>query len=164
MNRFVAAALIAMGSMSAYPPSVQAQLVAAQQPPPATSPRISVCSLLTKEEVKKHLPWIPLLDAMPIDEEPIGVSGSSCNYPSVFVQVLPFTQNFMDLVRKQDGMGTVAGVGDEAYFRHNPNGYAELAVRTGDYVLTLQADADGDVEAMKPGVLNLAKAYVAKLR
>jgi len=162
MNRFVAAVLIAISAISAYPSSTPAQLVAAQQPPPAT-PRISVCSLLTKEEVKKHLPWVPLLDNMPIDEEPIGVSGSSCNYPSVFVQVLPFTQNFMDMVRKQDGIGTVAGVGDEAYFRHNPNGYAEIAVRTGDYVLTLQAGVDGDVEAVKPGVLNLANAYVTKL-
>jgi hypothetical protein len=162
MNRFVAAVLITMGATSAYPPSSPAQLVAAQQPP-APTPRISVCSLLTKEEVKEHLPWIPLLDNMPIDEEPVGVSGSSCNYPSVFVQVLPFTQNFMDMVRKQDGIGTVAAVGDEAYFRHNPNGYAEIAVRTGDYVLTLQASVDGDVEAVKPGVLNLANAYVTKL-
>jgi hypothetical protein len=47
--------------------------------------------------------------------------------------------------------------------RHNPNGYAEIAVRTGDYVLTLQAGVDGDVEAVKPGVLNLANAYVTKL-
>ena len=55
----------------------------------AAAPRIKACSLVPKEEVKKHLPWNAVVDRMEPEEEAIGASGSSCNYPSVFIQVLP---------------------------------------------------------------------------
>ena len=134
-----------------------------QQPPPE---RIKVCALLPKEEVKKHLPWIAALDRLAPEEEPFGTSGSSCNYPSVTIQVLPFSQNFLDAARKRGPLETIAGIGDEAYFHNNSNRYAELYVRTGKHLLTLQGNApnDGKIESVKPGVLSLAKALVAKLR
>ena len=37
-------------------------------------------------------------------------------------------------------------------------------MRAGKHLLTVQADVDNNVESVKPGVLNLAKALVAKLR
>ena len=56
----------------------------------------------------KHLPWKPVLDGMAIEEEPVGVSGSSCNYPSVFIQVLPFSQRTIDLARKKGGLEIIS--------------------------------------------------------
>lgn len=157
MNRFLNVALIAF--VSACPPSLRAQ-----QPPAALAPIIPACSLVPKEEVKKHLPWIAVLDSFPIEEEPIGNYGSSCNYPSVFIQVLPFSQSTIDSARKRGGLETISGVGDEAYLYNNADLYAELYVKAGKYLLTLQADMDGNIESVKPGVLNLAKALVEKLR
>ena len=103
MNRFVNVALMAVGTFSACSLSLLAQPQTSQQPPAAGPARIKACSLLPKEEVKKHLPWIPVLDRMPIEEEPVGNSGSSCNYPTVFIQVLPFSQGMIDLMRKKSG-------------------------------------------------------------
>jgi hypothetical protein len=127
--------------------------------------RIDACSLLPKEEVKKHLPWVPALDQMPLEEDEIGVSGSSCGYPSVHVQVLTNPQSMIDVARKRGGLESINGIGDEAYFYNNRDEYAELYVRVGQRMLTLQADVPrGEkAESVKPGVLSLAKALVSKL-
>ena len=164
MNRVVNAALIAVGVVAASSAPLQAQSATSRKPSAAGSPTIGACSLVSKEEVKRHLPWIPALDGMAIEEEPVGTSGSSCNYPSVFIQVLPFSQRMIDLAREHGGLETIDGVGDEAYFHNNANRYAELYVKAGTHLLTLQANVDGTIESVKPGVLNLAKALVAKLR
>ena len=155
MKLFVTTALIAVGLLSA--PSSQPQ--AAQAPP-----RIAVCTLVPKEEVKKHLPWQAFLDQMPITEEPIGASGSSCNYPTADIQILPFTQSFLDSMRKSGATESIPGLGDEAYFRNNNNLYAEIVVKVGQRLLTIQADADDDIDATKPKVISLARAIVPKLR
>lgn len=42
--------------------------------------------------------------------------------------------------------------------------YAELFVKTATRYVTIQASANGDVEAKKPGAVSLAKALLAKLR
>jgi hypothetical protein len=156
-----AALLAAAGAGLAPPGPVRAQAAPAAAP---AAGRIAVCPLLSKAEVKKHLPWPAALDGMPIDEEAIGAAGSSCNYPSVHVQVLPYTRNFMDSVLKQPGLERITGLGDEAVLRHNPQGYVELFVRTGKHVLTLQADANRGRDVVKTGALNLARAYLGKLR
>jgi hypothetical protein len=134
------------------------------QASPSTPPRVEVCKLVPKEEVKKHLPWMDVFDRMPLVEEPIGTSGSSCEFPTVGVQVLAFSQGFVDAARKSAPLEPVSGVGDEAYFRNNQNRYAELLVRVGPRLLTLQASAEGKMDAVKPRVIELAKVYVAKLR
>ncbi len=126
--------------------------------------QVKVCELVPKEEVKRHLPWIAVLDQMPLEEEPIGTSGSSCNYPTVFVQVLPFNQGSIDALRQDGPLETVSGVGDEAYFRNNKNRYAEVMVRVGRRLLTLQADGEGKMDTVKPQVIELAKVYVVTLR
>ena len=146
--------------------AASAQVLAAdprtQQPSPATAPTIKVCSLLPKDEVKKHLPWNALVDSLEPEEQAVGASGSSCTYPSVRIQVLgrstktgPPTQN--------DTYERISGLGEEAYFHNNRNRYAELYVRAGKHTLTLQANADGKIEAVKPRVVDLAKALLAKL-
>jgi hypothetical protein len=128
------------------------------------TPAIRACSLLPKAEVKKHLPWIAALDQMPAEEEAVGKSGSSCNYPSVFIQILPFAQGTIDAFKKSGGMEAISGVGDEAYFRNNKDRYAEVLVRAGKYLVTLQANVDNNMATVKANAVNLAKALVAKLK
>jgi hypothetical protein len=103
-----------------------------------------------------------------IEEEPVGAgfAGSACEYPSVRIQVLPFSQGILDAERKRVQIESVAGVGDEAFFAPRVRQYAEMYVKVGKHLLTLQAGVPtgGTVETVKPAVVNLAKALVAKLR
>jgi hypothetical protein len=163
MHRIVHAALIAAGLAVALPANLHSQ---AKKPATSSTSasRIKVCSLLPKAEVKRHLPWIAELDQFPPKDDVVGDFGSSCKYPSVMIQVMPFLQGTVDALRKQGAVETVAGIGDAAYFRNNGDNYAELFVRVGQQMLTLQASAHGDVGAVKPGTLSLAKALAAKLR
>ena len=161
MNRFVNAALVTVSVIAARPTSLLAQR---GQPSTANAARINACSLVPKAEVKKNLPWKSALDGLPVNEEAVGASGSSCGYPSVFIQIIPFSPRMIDLARKQGGLEPISGVGDEAYFHNNSDRYAEVYVKVGERLLTLQADLDGNLGTVKPGVVNLAKAYVAKLR
>lgn len=153
MNRPVARSLILLVAMSAYP--VQAQ---------KASQRIGACSLLPKAEVRKHLPWNDIVDRMPPEEEPVGAAGSSCNYPSVFIQVFPVGRLVRGQPTTEPGWQPISGIGDEAWFRPNRTNYAELYVKTATHTLTIQANANGNVEAVKPGAIDLAKALLAKLR
>jgi len=132
----------------------------------AKANRIKVCELLPKDEVRKHFPWEPMFDRMKLEEEAIGTEGSSCGYPSVHVQVLPYGQSFIDAARNRGGLEPVAGVGDEAYFHDNKNLFAELYVRIDKRIVTLQVSVprDGKAEMVKPALVNLAKAYAARLR
>ena len=155
MDRFVRSCLLALTVGLAAPAALMAQ--------GRESVKVNACSLLTREEVKRHLPWIAALDAMPHEEEPVGASGSSCNYPSVTIQVLPSSIRLWEMARQKDGVEAVGGVGDEAYFYNNSDEYAELYVKAGDHVLTVQANVNDTIEAVKPGALSLAKALVAKL-
>jgi hypothetical protein len=131
---------------------------------PAAS--IKVCGLLPRAEVKKLIGGDQIFDMMAPEEEAIGNYGSSCNYPGVMVQVLPFQQQTIDAVRKRGKLVDVAGVGDAAYAFDNPAGYAELYVKVGTRLLTLQRDVppcktQADV---RPGAIALAMALVPKLR
>ena len=164
MYRFVKGALVAAGIVCVLPPSLPAQSRMPQQPSAAGPQKIKACSLVTKEEVKKHLPWRPQLDQFPVEEEDIGTTGSSCNYPSVFVQVMLFTQGSIDAATKISGIETISGVGDEAWFSNNHDRFAELYVKVGKRWLTLQANLDGNMSTVKPGVIDLAKLFVDKLR
>jgi hypothetical protein len=105
-----------------------------------------------------------MFDQMALEEEAIGTTGSSCSYPTVQVQVLMFTRSFLDAARQSATIETISGLGDEAYFRNNRTMFAEVFVRVGYRLLTLQADADDNVAAVKPTVIGLAREYVAKLR
>ena len=159
MNRLIArfAATAGFAATTLLPGPALSQ--AAPQP-------IKVCPLVSKADVKKNIPWKDVLDQMPVDEEAVGTTGSSCNYPTVHVQVLAFRQSFIDTMGKDTKLDPVSGVGDAAWFRNNKNRFAELAVKVGPRLLTLQADIPdgGTIESVKPGMLNLAKLYVGKLR
>src|SRR6476620_1486135 len=109
--------------------------VLAQQSP---APPVKVCGLLPKGEEKKLIGGNQFFDTMAPEEEALGTYGSSCNYPSVTIQVMPFQQSTFDTARKRGRLESVAGVGDEAYLYNNPAGYAELYVKVGSRLLTLQ--------------------------
>lgn len=132
----------------------------------ASAAGIQVCGLLPKAEVKKLIGGNQVFDMMPPEEEPLGTFGSSCNYPMVTVQVLPFSQGTIDTARKRGRLESVVGVGDEAYLYDNPAGYAELYVKIGSRLLTLQRSVGmgQTVADVRGGVIALANAYVPKLR
>jgi hypothetical protein len=141
--------------------SVSSPLPLQAQPAPQ---RIAVCSLLPKTEVRKHLPWNDIVDRMPPEEEPVGTYGSSCNYPSVFIQVFPVGRLVRGQPTTEPGWQALTGLGDEAWFRPNGTNYAELYVKTATHTLTIQASANGNVDAVRPGAVSLAKALLAALR
>ena len=86
-------------------------------------------------------------------------------YPSVRVQLVPYSQGFLDKERQKPQVEVVAGVGTEAFFVPRVRQFAELYVRAGKPLLMLQASVPTGqtVDSIKPAVVNLAKALVAKL-
>lgn len=128
----------------------------------AAAPRIRACAILPKDEVRKHVPWNDIVNDMAPEEEAVGASGSSCNYPSVFIQILPRGKATGQPIQGAT-LEPISGVGDEAYFRSNRNRYAELYVRAGSHTVTLQASADGNIDMAKTRVIGLARALIAKL-
>ena len=128
---------------------------------------VKACSLATVAEVKKLAPWAPHLDQFArAEEEPLGTYGSSCNYPTLFVQVMAFNRGTIDAARKAGAQEAVAGVGDEAYVRNNGNNYAELISRVGPHLLTLQLSINTGktFEGEKPQLVELAKLIATRLR
>lgn len=153
MSRFLNTLLITLGI----------GCVCLQSVPLSAEPVPNACSLVSTEEVKKHLPWPSALDQFPAEEQPIGDYGSSCSYPSVMIQLLPSTSGILDVARKRGGGEAVSGIGSEAYFYNNADEYAELYVRTGKHVFTLQADVSDSIASVKPGVLGLGRALAGRL-
>ena len=144
-----------------------AEIVAAE---PAAAARgqyqvVKVCPLLTVAEVKKLAPWEPMFDQMKVEEEAI-VGGSSCNYPTATVQVMQFRQSTIDALGKKEKLEAVNGVGDAAWLRNNRNMFGELLVKVGPHFLTVQMDIlrGKTFESLKPTLLELGKAFAAKLR
>lgn len=155
MLRQISGVVTAIALAVSSPAPLHAQSPAAQRP--------NACSILPAAEVKKHLPWNAIFDKNAAEETAIGTTGSSCEYPSVGIQLLPLSSRLLEIAREKGGLETVSGIGSEAYFHTNPNGYAELYVKTSRHILTIQASADDGIAKVKPGVLSLAKALVAKL-
>jgi hypothetical protein len=155
MNRLAVALSLTIAWSSTSP-----EMLSGQANP---STAVRACSLLPKEEVKRHVPWEAMFDFMEPEENAIGDSGSSCSYPTVEVQVLPSTSRIIEVARQRGGLEAVSGIGDEAYFYNNADEYAEVLVRAGRYIITVQADADDGIESSKPRAANLARALVAAL-
>ena len=129
---------------------------------------VKVCSLLSLAEVKKLAPWEPHLDKFAKgEEEPIGTGGSSCNYPTVFIQVMAFHQSFIDNLKKTGiPLEPVSGVGELAYARNNRDNFAELVAKVGPHSLTVQVsiELNKTFESTKPSLIAIGKAYADKLR
>ena len=122
--------------------------------------------MLPKSEVKKLIGGGQVFDMMPPEEEPVSTYGSSCNYPGVLVQVIPFLQSTIEDARKRGKLDDLSGIGDAAYSYDNPAGYAEIYVKVGARLLTIQRDVPmGQTQAdVRPGAIALARTLVSKLR
>jgi hypothetical protein len=128
---------------------------------------VKACSLLPLAEVKKLAPWPPQMDPYAkAEEEALGSYGSSCEYPTVGVQVMSFNRATVDALRKEGRIESVAGVGDEAYVRNNRDNFAELIARVGPHLLTVQLSIDRPktFDAARPSLIELGKAFAARLR
>jgi hypothetical protein len=145
--------------------------------PAAGKAGIRACSLLTKDLLTQHSPFEQappaerdqhrmLLGAIPPEEESIGPSGSACSFGGVYLQVDPFAAPAKTEADVAKMSTRVAGVGDVAYFRNNRGEYAELYVRSGVHVITLQMDTPQGrtPESIKPNAIALAQAILPKLR
>jgi hypothetical protein len=154
--------IVLAGVTGAPLPAAEAQAARGQSSPPV----VKVCGLLPAAEVRKIIGGGRTFEMFPPEEEALGTYGSSCNYAGVMVQVLPFSQSTIDAARKRGRLEPVSGVGDEAYLFDNRGEYAELYVRVGRRLLTLQRDVDAGktVADVRAGTVALAQALVAKLR
>jgi hypothetical protein len=135
----------------------------------AATPAIRACSLLTGDVVTQVTPYdkaaLDLVMRIPPQEDSVGSSGSACSYGGITMQVDPFTPAVFEKQRGKDWV-PIAGVGDTAYFFDRRGRWAELYVRVGEHVLTIQMDIPmGRTAAtVQPNVVALARAILPKLR
>jgi len=176
----VVESLTVMGCFALQAPALGAGSQAA-----AEKPGIRACSLLTTELVMQVSPYEQqppeqrdlhrqLMTQFPPEEESLGPSGSACSYGGIYLQLDPFAAPARIEKDLAKTWGSVLSVGDVAYFRDNRGEWAELYVRAGARVFTIQMDIpNGDLntgvgvrtaESIKPNVIALAKAILPKLR
>ena len=141
--------------------ALSALTVAAQTPPV-----VKTCGLLPRAEVKTLIGGNASFDRTPPREEPLGSHGSSCVYPDLMIQVLPFVRQRIDVAKQRGGLTVVYGVGDEAYLYDNRAGYAELYAKVGRRLLVVQRRlvGNGSLVEERPKMIALAKALAAKLK
>jgi hypothetical protein len=148
--RLVVSVVAAVGCLSS-------PAAAAGQPVPRA------CEVLTRDLVTPLTENPTILDLLPPEEETLGTSGTACEYGAVRLQLFP----------GRGGTGTapdssfqpISDAGWSGFFHNNRDYYAELAVWTGEHSLTLQVSVPtgGTAEAIKPDVVALANALIAKL-
>jgi hypothetical protein len=132
-------------------------------------PRTSACALLTKDLVDQHTPYSKesqaVLRQFQPEEEAVGTAGSMCSYMGVTFQLDPFAAPQRLEADMAKTWTPSAGLGDVSFFRDNKGEWAELYVRKGNRVITLQVDIpDGRTAAeIKPNTIALGKALLAKL-
>lgn len=141
--------------------------VLAQKPsaPAATGARLDACTILSRDEVKKIFPWRPEADGEKETEHANG-GGSVCVYPSVHFVVDKYSDSRIDAARKDGPLISVPGIGDAAFLQQKGKDWVELYVKVGDLIVHIEKDifADDTFESVKPSMLALGKALVAKLR
>ena len=143
--------------------------VFSQQATAAEDPTQHACSVLTRAEVRKLVPWSDQMEKIfPQEEEDQFANGSGCEYPSIRVQFMSTTpdqwQRWVE-TSKNPTVERLAGVGEEAYIRDNKGLFAELYAKSGSYLVSLQKNlGNGETtQTSKPQLIALAKAVFAKL-
>ena len=160
MSRFVG--VVVLMAVAAFDLPMIAQKPSTAAP---TGARLNACTILSRDEVKKIFPWSPEADREKETEQAVG-GGSLCLYPSVHFLVDQYSAARIDSVRKHGPLIAVPGIGDEAFFQQKGKYWAELYVKAGDRMVHIEKDipADGTFESVKPSMVALGKALVAKLR
>jgi hypothetical protein len=141
--------------------------------PASAQPRAvaaKACVLLSKDLIAQHTPYEKdaqrLVFSIPPQEDAVGATGSACEYGGVHLQVNPFASpQYVEQQLAKDGWTREPGLGDVAMFRDNRGSYAELYVRSGARVITIQMSVpNGKTTAgIKPNAVALAKAVLAKM-
>lgn len=131
--------------------------------PAPSKPAIRACALLTKDLVAPLTENKQVLDLIPPQEEELGTSGTACEYGAVRLQLFPGRGGKRTVSAKD--LQPISGAGEGGYFRSNRNRYAELMVWTSKHSLDLQVSvpSGSTAEAIKPNVVALANAIIAKL-
>ena len=131
-----------------------------------TPMRAAVCSLMSLAEMKKLAPWPSNVDQYAKAEGVSLPQRSSCVYPTAQIQVEPYRQQTIDMVRKTVRLDPVAGLGDEAYVGNNKNLFALIYAKVGPHLLGVEMDIPPGktFESVKPTALEIAKAFATKLR
>jgi hypothetical protein len=142
--------------------SITFQAAAFQGGAGAGQTAIRACSLLTRDLVAPFEENKKLLDLIPPQEEPMGSSGSACEYGSVRLQLRSGVVKPTMSAKDQ----TISGVGDGGFFHNNRDYYAELVVWTAKHTIMLQVGVPTGktAESIKADTVKLASAIVAKLR
>ena len=162
MSQFVALLLL-IGGLACLPSVLRAQAG------PAAPARPSACALLTTDVVSQTSPYssqqLKLVLMIPPTEDPVGRSGSACSYGGVTLQVDPFGWATIEKTSEK-GWAPLTGVGEAAFFRDNQGEWAELAVRAGQRVLTIQMDVPDGQTALqvRSNAVALAKALLPRLQ
>ena len=127
---------------------------------------VNVCSLVSLAEMKKLAPWPPDVDQHAKAEGVSLPQRSMCVYPTAQVQVEPYAQQRIDIVRKRVRLDPVAGIGDEAYIGNNSNLFALILAKVGPHLLGVETDIPPGktFDSVKPTAIEIAKVFVAKLR
>jgi hypothetical protein len=131
--------------------------------PAAGQPVVRACAVLTRDLVAPFTENKKVLDLLPPNEEALGTSGTACTYGSVRLQLFPGRGGKPSVSAKD--LQPITGAGDGGFFRNNRDRYAELMVWTSKHRVDLQVSVPSgrSAEAIKPDVVALAKAILAKL-
>lgn len=170
--RAVVASFVLTGCLAIHVPAFGADSQAA-----TGKQATAACSLLTRELVLQVSPYEQqppavrdmhrqLLAQLPPREEPVGAAGSACDYGPIHMQIDPFASPANVEKSLAKTAAPLSGLGDVAFFHDNRGRFAELYVRAGARVLTIQMDVpDGRTpESVKPNAIALAEALLPKLR
>jgi hypothetical protein len=158
--RYLATFVVVLGCITSDAAAFQARTGGVA----AGAPAIRPCSILTRDLVAPFAENKKVLDLIPPEEEPVGASGVACDDGPIRLQLFPGSGRPQN-PPKVEGLYPVSGAGEAAYFRSNRDRYAELIVYTARHYLTLQVSVPTGktAEAIKPDVLKLANAIIAKL-
>jgi hypothetical protein len=131
--------------------------------PAASQPAVRACAVLTRDLVAPFTENKKILDLIPPEEEALGMSGTACEYGAVRLQLFPGRGGKRTVSAK--GVQPISGAGEGGYFRNNQDRYAELMVWTNKHSLDLQVSVPSGrtAEALKPDIVALANAIIAKL-
>ena len=132
------------------------------------TPGSGACSYLDLDLVKQVSGSVnPYVFDIPPEEEPAG-AGSACTYATIVLQIDAFSPSFIAQIDKsgESGWKPVSDIGDRAYFRDNRGYFAEIAGSVANRTFTIQMGVPhgSTVEAIKPNVITLGNAIVAKLK
>ncbi len=132
----------------------------------AQSGATRACALLTRELILRVTPLSGRARdvglAIPPEGGALGSAGSECTYGGVTLQLDPFP--WSTVTREQ--LTPVGGVGDAAFFRSNRDEYAELFVRSGAHVITIQMDVPTGKSAasIQSNAVALAKELLPQIK